>query len=135
MARIRLVAAMESALRPRLAVIIKGNPKYIEKPIVELMANSFYNGIKVMLERKGFRVTFDAGEPFSTPDESAYVWIAHSRGIDRLRFAPSHIKTIALQTEDHKKNYKNTQQDRDRSGVDPDHYILSDQDIRAINAL
>lgn len=115
-----------------LAIIVKGNPKYINIPKIKPMAERFYNQIKELLEKKGFRVEFDPGEPYTSPKEEAVVWIGHSRGIDRLRFAPARIQTIALRTKDKGiGNYKSF----DVQGEDPLHYELSDSDKEAISKL
>lgn len=66
----------------RSAVIIKGNPAR--------QGADTYGGIYEMLakhlQNSGYDVSFDPGEPFTTPPQ-ADVWLGHSRGADRLRFA------------------------------------------------
>lgn len=114
-----------------LAVIIKGNPKYLDDPKMKPLANIFYAEISIILKVRKYRVEFDAGEAYTTPNETARVWIAHSRGISRLKFAPAHIKTIALETMDHHKQYKNI----DQQGMDPDHYKLSPKDLDRLHSL
>ncbi len=104
------------------AIIIKGNSKFIEgNPLAEI----FYQDIKKFLEGLGYQISFDSGEPYTTPPK-ADLWIGHSRGSDRLRFAPEGTKTVALGTlgginhpEDHAM----------LSGHIPDknHFILTDQ--------
>lgn len=127
--------SVESHGEPK-AIIVKGNPKYLKDPEVSELAKKFYEEIKKLLEKKGFAVSFDPGEPFTSPDEAAAVWVGHSRGIDRLRFAPPHIQTIALETkEDMSKYQKNDQATNDRRGKDPQHYELSDNDKKKINSL
>ena len=74
---------------------------------------------------------FDEGKPYTIPKVYRAVWIAHSRGIDRLRFAPSRVKTIALQTKDHDQKFETN----DERGMSPLHYQLSDADRAAIAAL
>ena len=66
------------------AVIVKGNPKFIDG---NTLADNFYDEIKTFLENQGYTVSYDPGEPYTSPKE-ANLWIGHSRGIDRLRFAP-----------------------------------------------
>ena len=119
------------AAKKPLAVIVKGNPKYISDPKIEPMANKFYAEVAQLLENKGYRVAFDPGLEYTSPDTSAQVWIGHSRGIDRLRFAPEHIKTIELLTQDHTMKFVNN----DERGSAPEHYQLSKEDRAAINAL
>lgn len=121
----------EIAMRRKLAVIVKGNPKYLNDPKVKKMADQFYSEIKKILEDKGYTVEMDPGKPHTLPDESATVWIGHSRGIDRLQFAPKGVKTIELQTEDHKKTFENN----DERGTDLSHYELSEKDQEALASL
>jgi hypothetical protein len=113
-----------------LAVIVKGNPKYITDPKVKNKADAFYSRIKVIMEQKGYRVSYDAGEERTRPDVTADVWIAHSRGIDRLRFAPDGVRTYAIETKGSVEGKSNVE-----IGLDPDHYMLSDTDIKALRAL
>lgn len=123
--------ALESDKNKPLAVIVKGNPKYLEDPKVSSLAKKFYAEIAAILRDKGYRVAFDAGEPFTQPDESAAVWVGHSRGIDRLRFAPRGVKCIELTTND----THHVHGDNDRTGTDPQHYQLSEKDRRALQSL
>ena len=74
------------------AVIITGNPKYIAN---NPDATAFYTDLKNHLQNKGYQVSFDAGKPHTAPKE-ADLWVGHSRGVDRLRFAPQGTATIAL---------------------------------------
>jgi len=113
----------EANVTKPLAVIIKGNPKYLDKKEIKPIADEFYKTVKNLLEEQGFHVTFDSGEDFTKPDIAAKVWVAHSRGIGRLQYAPDHIKTVALDT----KNGKD--------GTDPKHYQLSSKDIKNLNSL
>ena len=73
------------------AVVIKGNPKYLNNP----HADKFYQNVANHLKGHGYNVSFDNGEPYTSP-KAADLWVGHSRGVDRLRFAPKHTKTIAL---------------------------------------
>ena len=117
--------------RRRLAIIIKGNPKYLRNHKVKPMAIKFYAEIEKILEDKGYVVEFDAGLPYTLPKVFAAVWVAHSRGIDRLEYAPNGVKTIALETKDHDKEF----QTLDERGLSPLHYQLSDKDKQALHAL
>ncbi|MCK9352166.1 MAG: hypothetical protein WCT49_03150 [Candidatus Paceibacterota bacterium] len=105
----------------KTAVIIKGNPKFItDNPD----ADRFYCEIKRFLEGEGYSVTFDHGEAYTQPPD-ADVWIGHSRGNDRLRFATGGTKTIMLSTV----GGINHPEDKALShGVVPDkfHYILTE---------
>jgi hypothetical protein len=80
--------------RTRTAVLVKGNPYYVEGAQKDL-ADSFYKKITDRLESRGFIVTHDRGDPYTSPD-AADVWIGHSRGEDRLRFAPKRTRTVYL---------------------------------------
>jgi hypothetical protein len=106
----------------RTAIIIKGNPKFIEGNV---SAENFYNDLRTFLEGLGYIVSFDDGESYTTPPE-ADLWIGHSRGSDRLRFAPKSTKTIALGIQG------GINHPKDRAilpGQIPDefHYILNDE--------
>lgn len=79
-----------AASKPR-AVIIKGNPAYITN---NPKADAFYAELEKLVREAGYDPSFDPGEPFTSPDEKAALWVAHSRGGDRLRFAPPGVKTL-----------------------------------------
>lgn len=107
----------------RKAIIIKGNPQYIEG---NEDADKFYNELKTMLDNLGYAAEFDPGEPHTIPDESAALWVGHSRGKDRLRFAPETVKTL----------YVDPYQDWHRAEDGPlpegevppaEHYIVTDR--------
>lgn len=76
------------------AVIITGNPKYIAN---NPRADAFYAELAAFLDALGFTVAFDAGAPQTVPPP-ANLWIGHSRGADRLRFAPAETITIGIGT-------------------------------------
>ena len=128
---LRTALESERESNKRLAIIIKGNPKYLNNPKTKPRANAFYKEIADILRTKGYAVEFDPGEPYTQPHAGATVWIAHSRGIDRLRFAPKGVITIALKTMDYGKTYRN----HDEHGADPDHYKLSPADKKAFDQL
>ena len=88
----RRIRALRSSSKPR-AVIIKGNPAYIKD---NPRAEAFYEELKQLISEAGYEPTFDEGKPHTLPDESAALWVGHSRGIDRLRFAPPGVKTLAV---------------------------------------
>lgn len=114
-----------------LAIIVKGNPKYLRLPEVKPMAEQFYSDLHDRVASKGYEVRFDEGKPYTSPDESAEVWIGHSRGADRLDYAPNHIKTIYLQTND----THHIHGIADRTGRGPKHYQLSSRDLEALDSL
>ena len=82
----------ENKTEKPLAIIIKGNPnrKQPKTP------GNLYKKLKKYLQQKGYQVQYDQGEPHTTPNTNAQLWIGHSRGTDRLKFAPKHIKTIPI---------------------------------------
>ena len=104
------------------AVIIKGNPKFVEN---NPLADKFYNELKDFLTSLGYKISFDVGEPYTQPEE-ADVWVGHSRGSDRLRFASENTKTIALGIEGGINHPKDTSL---LPGQIPDefHYILTEE--------
>lgn len=114
-----------------IAVIIKGNPRYLEDPKVSKQARAFYKEIKEILVERGYKVKTNAGEEFTTPDENAAVWIGHSRGIDRLQYAPKGVKTIELQTLSHGRFYPT----KAAEGLSEEHYKLSWHDRKQLKAL
>jgi 8-oxo-dGTP pyrophosphatase MutT (NUDIX family) len=103
-----------------LAIIVKGNPLYLDRN--RELADAFYGEVESILVSKGFEVRYDAGEPYTLPDRSADLWVAHSRGEDRLRFAPKDVKTLKLVT----KAY---------DGDDPLHYQLNPEDLHHLQNL
>ena len=78
----------------KTAVIIKGNPKHIDKDTAHL-ALPFYAKLKGILESEGYTVSFDPGLQYTTP-KAADVWVGFSRGVGRLRFAPSDTTAIPI---------------------------------------
>lgn len=84
--------AKQAAFERPLAVIITGNPDRKAPP----RPGTLYDGLQHHLESRGYRVTRDPGLPHTTPDESAAVWVGHSRGAGRLRFAPPGVTTISV---------------------------------------
>lgn len=104
-----------------LAVVIKGNPKYTELPEIKPMADRFYNEISDRLKKKGYTTEFATSEPYTCPNLSAKVWVAHSRGFDRLRFAEGQI-TMEMKT-------------LTNQGLDPGHYTLSKEDLQKLDTL
>jgi hypothetical protein len=77
--------------QPR-AVIVKGNPQYIKG---NHMATKYYNDIADFLRQQNVSVTMDEGKPYTQPSK-ADLWVGHSRGTDRLRFAPKETQTLAF---------------------------------------
>ncbi|MBM3281608.1 MAG: hypothetical protein FJY91_02610 [Candidatus Harrisonbacteria bacterium] len=118
------------------AIIIKGNPKFIES---NQLAENFYKEIKNYLENLGYEVGFDAGEPHSIPRKTD-LWIGHSRGCDRLAFAPEGTRTIALGS--YKKNSINHPQDNTKDSAGPSeiipnefHYMFTEEMKKVIKEI
>ena len=110
-----------------LAIIIKGNPnrKQPKSP------GNLYPKLKKYLQEKGFQVEFDEGKPHTTPNINAQLWIGHSRGAGRLKFAPKHIITISIGSSlPNSINHPN-----DKTNIKPDEYDnLPNHIIKAHNS-
>jgi hypothetical protein len=122
-------------MKRKSAVIIKGNPKFITGNTV---ADQFYQDIKCFLENLDYEVTFDAGEPHTSPP-NADLWIGHSRGVDRLQFAPKGTITVMFGTS--RVGAVNHPDDNSQTGVYPSevmpnkfHYVFNDEMKQAIIA-
>lgn len=89
----RSVAAKLTTPKPADVYIIKGNPDVDRKNWDKYEA--FYNQIKGLVEQQGMTADFDDGLAYTLPPGGKY-WIGHSRGGDRLRFAPPGVKTLRL---------------------------------------
>ncbi len=74
------------------AVIVKGNPKFISG---NPKAEEFYSALQTALQNAGYSTGFDPGEAHTAPP-AADLWVGHSRGAGRLRFAPKTTRTLAL---------------------------------------
>lgn len=111
----------------KTAVIIKGNPKFIEG---NSEADRFYDDLKRFLEGLGYSVSFDPGSPYTSPDVAS-VWVGHSRGVDRLRFAPHGTIVVSLGVEG---GINHPQDQSLKKGDIPDsyHYILTEDMKNAI---
>lgn len=107
--RLKIHRAKEKTAQEKLksAVIIKGNPYYLEQgPDVENYAN-YYKEIEDELRKAGYGdITYDSGDDYTTPRD-ADLWVGHSRGAGRLRLAPKGTKTLDVtQYEDGIEEYK-----------------------------
>jgi len=79
----------------KTAVIIHGNPYYVNG-MFKSLGDKFYKDIEIFLYSLGFEeVTHDPGKPYTSP-KAADFWIGHSRGADRLRFAPQGTLAIPI---------------------------------------
>lgn len=75
------------------ATIIEGN--YAHKAN-DIKSTSLYPKLQKHLEGLGYQVSRDKGLPYTQPKAGSNVWVGHSRGVDRLRFAPKGVTTIAI---------------------------------------
>jgi 8-oxo-dGTP pyrophosphatase MutT (NUDIX family) len=93
---IPLIEALAEIIEKRAAsaVLVTGNPKYVQGPDQE-RAEAYYQEIEKILQDQGLETTRDPGEPHTSPPP-ADLWLGHSRGADRLRFAPEGTQTIPL---------------------------------------
>lgn len=82
----------------RSAVIIKGNPARTQPEAY----GGLYEALAKKLKAAGYDITFDAGAPHTVPPK-ADVWIGHSRGADRLRFAGEEKVPLAIAIGSHQK--------------------------------
>lgn len=120
-----------SALKARRkAVIVKGNPKWVEGPHKE-QSEALYDSLRKELEAAGFDVDFDAGEPYTSPPP-ADLWVGHSRGIDRLRFAPQDTLTLPV---DHFQEPFEFDPDNPEWEPPASHYDLTPDLVKQIRAL
>lgn len=110
----------------RKAVVIKGNPKYINSDKNKELANDFYNKIGNHLNDRGFDVVFDDGEPYTSPQE-ADLWVGHSRGVDRLRFADKGTILVGLGTNQGIPGMHMYMHPKDTGGDSPFHYLFNDE--------
>jgi hypothetical protein len=126
-------AIVEMANKDKTAIIIKGNPKYTKD---NPSAEQFYSSVKSYLESLGYRVQFDAGEPHTEPPK-ADLWVGHSRGVDRLPYAPEGTRTVALGVLDgfyHPKDNAATLTGKPPVDFQPNqyHYVLTAEMKKAI---
>lgn len=75
-----------------LAVVVKGNPKFIKTTL----AVNYYNEIAKFLKHIGYTVEFDAGKDYTRPRQDADLYIGHSRGVDRYNFMEKENKSKFL---------------------------------------
>ena len=94
--RVKGHARKRRAAKRPTAVIIKGNTNHpVSAGVGDKDVSRFHGKLKGILESEGYRVSFDDGLPHTTP-RKADVWVGHSRGADRLRFAPKGTTVIPV---------------------------------------
>lgn len=75
------------------AVIIKGNPRYINNHT----ARQYYKDIESFLKKNGVtKVVFDSGADGTLPPTDADLYIGHSRGAGRYKYMPDDKKKVFL---------------------------------------
>ena len=77
-------------------VIIKGNLKWDVEA-----CNKMYNTIQSFILSKfpTTDIVIDPGLPLTIPDKTAHIWIGHSRGTDRFKWADKKTQLLGLGTE------------------------------------
>jgi hypothetical protein len=83
---------IEKEATARTAVLVTGNPKFIEG---NDQAEAFYRRVAKYLTALGYETTRDPGLPHTMPTP-ADLWVGHSRGADRFRFAPEGQRHVAF---------------------------------------
>ena len=73
------------------ATVIRGNPDLIDGNV---KADEFYSALEAVLRDRGVDVTSDAGAPHTVPEDGSDMWLGHSRGGDRLEYAPEGVRTL-----------------------------------------
>jgi GNAT superfamily N-acetyltransferase len=92
----RFAGIDKRASKRKKAVIIKGNPYYLEQGPDTAGYAAYYKAIEDELRSAGYEdVVYDKGEPMTLPPP-ADLWVGHSRGASRLRFAPKGTKTLNI---------------------------------------
>jgi ATP-dependent DNA ligase len=86
------------------AWLITGNPYYTEGA-QKAQADKFYSGVQSYLESQGYEVGRHRGDPYTSPD-AGDLWVGHSRGTDRLRFAPPGTRTVSLDAYEDENDYR-----------------------------
>ena len=117
-----------AAARPT-AVIVKGNPRWTEGAHKDV-SRQFYDAMTALLQDQGYGVSEDPGEPFTQPVD-ANLWVGHSRGIDRLRFAPATTRTVSV--DDYQVPFDFDPNDPDWNPPDS-HYALTPELAQALGA-
>jgi RimJ/RimL family protein N-acetyltransferase len=92
----RFAGIDKRASKRKKAVIIKGNPYYLEQGPDTAGYSAYYKAIEDELRSAGYDdVVYDRGDPMTLPPP-ADLWVGHSRGASRLRFAPKGTKTLNI---------------------------------------
>lgn len=87
-----LIAKLQLPKLAAVVSIIRGNPD--ADPDNAAKYENFYSTVADIVRQQGATAKFDSGLSGTVPDGD--IWLGHSRGADRLRFAPSSVKTLRL---------------------------------------
>jgi len=87
-----LIAKLQLPKLAAVVSIIKGNPD--ADPDNAAKYEDFYSTVADIVRQQGATVKFDEGLSGTVPDGD--IWLGHSRGADRLRFAPAGVNTLRL---------------------------------------
>jgi hypothetical protein len=106
----------EVMMKKPTAVLIEGNwDEHVfplgKHPNYQRQVN-YYNRIEDYLKNKGYSVTRDKGLPKTMPPE-ADLWVGHSRGVGRFRWAPEGQDMLAFGSNKHRddEHWKSTRDD------------------------
>lgn len=122
-----------------LAVIVKGNPKFLNTPL----AKQYYKDIEVHLKKLGYTVVYDNGRAYTRPRQDADLYVAHSRGTDRFEFmTPENQQRFVMLgvpegvIADDDKVWQDTLGQPGVSPTPPDsHFIYSDKQREAVEKM
>lgn len=117
-------------LKP-LAVVVVSDKYILSDPAVQPWGLRLYTELQILLEEKGFRIEFDPGEPYTTPNRQAAVWIGHDKGTKRFHRAPQGMRLIKLETQAAYEEFSSIDQRRRNEA----NYLLSQRDLDVLNAL
>lgn len=107
-------------MKPKV-IIITANPKYINHHSLKSHAKWFYDDLTEFIAKRGYDVSLDPGSPLTTPDSSAYAWVGHGRGRDKLKLVTTGIKKLQLQG-------------LNKDPWSPDYFRLSVEDVRTLSS-
>lgn len=118
---------------PLTAVIIKGNPKYVNNP----QAQAFYQHIANTLTKSGVqRIIYDPGLDYTKPP-MADLYIGHSRGCSRAAYVKNPQMFLKLGDPEgimHPKDREYHQSHPTATPI-PEHFVLTPEMICAIDYL
>ena len=88
-----MIVKLASKRKGLKAIIVKGNPLYTNNDV----ARKYYEDIGSFLKANGVsNVQYDHGNPYTTPSESADMYIGHSRGAGRKEYMSPEKQKVFL---------------------------------------